>query len=843
MRPMVQAYDLPLGPWRYFLSQWALSLDKKSWQPFSHQFCKLSFFFFQSCCTLAIFKHFLARARSRTALSIYIKVPAGHNPVVTIPCSSSNRNMGSMLPSGSADLPSDLVVVSNGKQYKVAKEGAAEILDLWRTGDAASSKGSSNSQSVFYNPVQQYNRDLSVLAIRAFGDDLAAVRKVRWKKRSEQLPKGEQRGQKRKRAEVDSVRTEEHPANAESAERDGKASVAETTQVSLADSGGQRSAQEAELVKDEGAQTESQTEIGRSGNHEEAQGVDQCTEKQANSGKTIIHDTTEFENEPVKQPSFRILDALSATGLRALRYAKEIPMVSSITANDLSPSAVASIKLNIEYNKVFDKVLPTTGDAIEHMRVAASRSLGGPSPYHVIDLDPYGTASPFLDTALQALVDGGLLCVTCTDAGVFASIGYLEKTYSQYGGLPLKGAHAHEGGLRLILHAIATSAARYGLAIEPLLSLSIDFYIRVFVRVHRSPAHVKFLASKTMIVYNCDSGCGAWSTQHFTRLKERKARNGDIFHTHTSALAPSANVFCEHCGFKTHQAGPMWGGPLHNPHFIQRILDMLPSLDREIYGTIPRIEGMLSLALHENLEDPSTPNDNTKALPNRPVPTMDPLTRSNHPFFLHPSSLARVLRCIAPSDAQLRSALLYLGYRVTRSHTKAGSMTTDAPWSVVWEIMREWIRQKSPIKKDALRKGTAGWAIMKKDRSRLKLMEAQRQLREAIENPDVGDLEGLKKEVEAALYRISKVDEDSKDGSTEIIDGNYDENGGVILENRNDAEKEEGNSGQVEIQSIPVSKLKIVFDEKLGKEPEGKHKVRYQLNPKKDWGPMNRAKG
>jgi tRNA G26 N,N-dimethylase Trm1 len=33
------------------------------------------------------------------------------------------------------------------------------------------------------------------------------------------------------------------------------------------------------------------------------------------------------------------------------------------------------------------------------------------------DLDPYGTASPFLDAAVQAAKDGGLLCVTCTDAG------------------------------------------------------------------------------------------------------------------------------------------------------------------------------------------------------------------------------------------------------------------------------------------------------------------------------------------------------------------------------------------------------------------------------------------
>jgi len=41
---------------------------------------------------------------------------------------------------------------------------------------------------------------------------------------------------------------------------------------------------------------------------------------------------------------------------------------------------------------------------------------------------------------------------------------------------------------------IAMTAAKYGRAIEPLLCLSIDFYVRLFVRVVGSPAQVKHLA-------------------------------------------------------------------------------------------------------------------------------------------------------------------------------------------------------------------------------------------------------------------------------------------------------------------------------------------------------------
>ena len=114
-----------------------------------------------------------------------------------------------------------------------------------------------------------------------------------------------------------------------------------------------------------------------------------------------------------RKPTFRILDALSATGLRALRYAKEIPMASTITANDLSSAATASIKLNVQHNDVGDVVKPITGDARAHMYNAAhSTAHTDHRLYQVIDLDPYGTAAPFLDAAVQALADGGMLCIT-----------------------------------------------------------------------------------------------------------------------------------------------------------------------------------------------------------------------------------------------------------------------------------------------------------------------------------------------------------------------------------------------------------------------------------------------
>ena len=82
--------------------------------------------------------------------------------------------------------------------------------------------------------------------------------------------------------------------------------------------------------------------------------------------------------------------------------------------------------------------------------------------FDVIDLDPYGTAAPFVDAAVQSLSSGGLLCITCTDTAVMAGSNYPEKwwvdkctynpfsiscssqSYSNYGGTPVKAEYSHE---------------------------------------------------------------------------------------------------------------------------------------------------------------------------------------------------------------------------------------------------------------------------------------------------------------------------------------------------------------------------------------------------------------
>lgn len=123
----------------------------------------------------------------------------------------------------------------------------------------------------------------------------------------------------------------------------------------------------------------------------------------------------------------------------------------------------------------------------------------------------------------------------------------MRYSFGKYGGMPLKGMFAHEMALRLVLQQLQTSAGRYKRYIVPLVSCSIDFYLRVFVRVFTSPQEVKKSASKMAIVYEC-SGCHAFSVQPLGKvsLKDNGAER------HTPATGPTVNSLCEHCNFTHH---------------------------------------------------------------------------------------------------------------------------------------------------------------------------------------------------------------------------------------------------------------------------------------------------
>ena len=93
----------------------------------------------------------------------------------------------------------------------------------------------------------------------------------------------------------------------------------------------------------------------------------------------------------------------------------------------------------------------------------------------------------------------------------------------------------------MLLFSLETHANRYKRYIKPLLSISVDFYVRVFVQVFTSASEVKRSASKNCLVFMC-IGCGSFHFQP-SECSENCILNGygTIFHSNKHYLSISGN--------------------------------------------------------------------------------------------------------------------------------------------------------------------------------------------------------------------------------------------------------------------------------------------------------------
>ena len=390
----------------------------------------------------------------------------------------------------------------------------------------------------------------------------------------------------------------------------------------------------------------------------------------------------------------RILDALAASGLRSLRYFNEIskPLLHSVTINDLDPAAVDLAKENIEFNNLSDVLLSGDEEAkgdkkgiavvnndATHLMYTSRRppNLHHASPiqalqkeqYDVIDLDPYGSAAPFLDAAVQAVTNGGLLAITCTDMAALGG-SHPDTCYGRYASMPIpRVAYLQELALRILLSNIAQRAAVYGKSIRPVLSVGMHFYVRVFVEVWEDKAAVNNLSLDIGTVYqsmHCDSF-------HTIPHGQHSKNNKNIIQ---ATRAPKFPV-CEETGSQFKTAGPCWLGPMHNNKIVDEAIGRLAKLkdekkQDELFGYLKQdreLHGLLTSCSEE--------------LPDAPL------------YYLMPN-MSHTLGCSTPAIDKIKAALINAGYRTSGYHKDANAVKTNAPSSVMWDIMRAWCKEHPP---------------------------------------------------------------------------------------------------------------------------------------------------
>lgn len=189
-----------------------------------------------------------------------------------------------------------------------------------------------------------------------------------------------------------------------------------------------------------------------------------------------------LKNVPNK--NMRIALPLAGTGIRGIRLLKELPKdkIKSILFNDHNKKAANLIKKNLKINNIkLDKVEIHNQDA--NLFILENRG------FDYIDIDPFGTPNPFLDSAIKALSRNSIFAVTATDTAPLAGT-YPAACKRKYWASPLLDHNKHETGLRILIRKIQLIAAQYEKALTPILSYYNEHYFRIFFKCEKGKTKV-----------------------------------------------------------------------------------------------------------------------------------------------------------------------------------------------------------------------------------------------------------------------------------------------------------------------------------------------------------------
>lgn len=241
-----------------------------------------------------------------------------------------------------------------------------------------------------------------------------------------------------------------------------------------------------------------------------------------------------------------VCEPLTGCGIRGIRFAAEVEGVKKVLINDIDEKAFHLAKYNIQMNSLSGRVIPKNEDANRLLsRYGAPRKR-----FDAIDLDPFGSPAPYMDSAIRALRDNGLLALTATDMAPLCGV-HPKACIRKYGGKSLRTEYCHELAVRLLAGCLAMSAAKHEMGIEIVLSHSTDHYIRVY-------ATLKYGAKRAD-----DSIKNMGYILHCFKCFHREPVRG-LFQVGRSGV-------CSKCGSKMDIAGPLWLGRIFDEKFCSLI--------------------------------------------------------------------------------------------------------------------------------------------------------------------------------------------------------------------------------------------------------------------------------
>jgi tRNA (guanine26-N2/guanine27-N2)-dimethyltransferase len=265
-----------------------------------------------------------------------------------------------------------------------------------------------------------------------------------------------------------------------------------------------------------------------------------------------------------------ICEPLTSSGIRALRFATEIHGVKKVLISDINKSAFNLAKHNVRLNGLQDRV------TVRHTDANCLLSCHGAphERFDVVDVDPFGSPVPYLDSAIRALRNNGILAVTATDLAPLCGV-HSKACIRKYGGKPLRTEYCHELAVRLLAGCVATLAAKHNIGIRVVFSHCTDHYVRVYAEISYGAKKADVSVKSLGYVLHCFSCLHRETVKDpFTKRLER----------------------CPECGSKMDYAGPLWLENIFDKQFCEL---MAKENTHTAFKNSAKIAKLLSLAEDE----------------------------------------------------------------------------------------------------------------------------------------------------------------------------------------------------------------------------------------------------
>ena len=197
----------------------------------------------------------------------------------------------------------------------------------------------------------------------------------------------------------------------------------------------------------------------------------------------------------------RILEPLSGIGLRAIRLIQEIPeYISSVTINDFENVTSSLAAYNRHHFDATSRIIQYKREARSLLSEFAEKSY----KFQLIDLDPFGSPSQYLDFLWRPLQNKSIVCVTATDMTALCGV-FPQASLRKYGALSYNNHHTHETAARILIASVVRSAARFNAAVFPIFTLSSHHYLKIFFLKIEGSQKTNAQVAKIKLAASCNS--------------------------------------------------------------------------------------------------------------------------------------------------------------------------------------------------------------------------------------------------------------------------------------------------------------------------------------------------